>query len=110
MTRIFDPGPNVVNLSLEDAYFFVMNMFVHDPCIHDFSLQGLGSIRTDRASGLCVVGRSASVNWNGQNLGGGGQVGGDGESDIKFFIDSSMNELLKPSKQENVVAGVEKKW
>jgi hypothetical protein len=103
MTRIFEDGPNVVNLSLEDAYFFVMNMFVHDPCIHDFSLQGLGSIRTDRAGSHCGGPRVASMH------GGGVQVGGDGESDIKFFIDSSMNELLDPSKQENVVAGVEKK-
>ena len=44
--NIYEPGPNVVTLNVDEAYFFVMNMFIHDPCIHDFNLNGLGAKRT----------------------------------------------------------------
>lgn len=87
MSRIFEEGPNVVNLSLDDAYFFVMNMFVHDPCIHDFSLQGLGGSRATGAA-TCAL-RVASTP--------GGNSGGGGGDEANVIIDNSTVELLQKS-------------
>ena len=89
MSRIFEDGPNVVNLSLEDAYFFVMNMFLHDPTIHDFALQGRGGSRATGAGSTCL--RMAST------PGGSGTSGGGGGDEANVIIDNSTGELLQKS-------------
>ena len=64
MSSISDPGPNVVSLEPWNAHFFIMNMFKHDPCIHDFAVkQDTRGIRGAFKS----AGRQASV------FGGGGK-------------------------------------
>jgi hypothetical protein len=46
MSSISAHGPNVVSLEPWNAYFFIMNMFMHDPCIHDFAVtKGTRGIR-----------------------------------------------------------------
>jgi hypothetical protein len=75
---IFNNGPNVVTLNVDEAYFFVMNMFIHDPCIHDFNLDGLGAKRTAWANNLFEEKNpdgslhvASGTSWTG-----GGQAGG----------------------------------
>ena len=73
---IFNNGPNVVTLNVDEAYFFVMNMFIHDPCIHDFNLDGLGADRTTWANNLFEKRNAAGNRRVRSNTGGGGQAGG----------------------------------
>ena len=96
MATLSSEGPNVVTLVPEDAYFFIMNMFMHDPCIHDFSLQNLGADRSDRAVRHSLACSSTSG-------GGHRQVGGENRTDmLSGIVDASNLKLLQDKKVSEV--------
>lgn len=89
MTNPFN-GPNNMVLTNDEMFFFICNMFIHDPLYHDFSLKA-HSERTVRAGNLitssrqsCGPDRVNSIFTDGQDgVGMSVQKGGEGDMEVE---------------------------
>ena len=106
--NIYEDGPNVVTLNVDEAYFFVVNMFIHDPCIHDFNLDGLGAKRTAWANSLFEEKNpDGSLHVaSGTSRTGGGQAGGADPYVLKAgdaeYVEFEVGENIEDKKVKSI--------